>query len=157
MFRMICLIDFFDELVLQDGFIHNVPDPQDDFEGNAIFTQFVIAHEWLEPSDAVLAFIQDCPGDSQRHVFYMLQVVAVGDGDRNENRTFCQGLFIIGQGGSGNAFIGNDDHISRTGTDGRIALVHIDDPAGFPACQTDVIADMHLFGDQCRNAGEQIG
>lgn len=40
---MICLIDFFDELVLQDGFIHNVPDPQDDFEGNAIFTQLRVA------------------------------------------------------------------------------------------------------------------
>ena len=61
-FFFIGRIDAFDELVLEDGFVDDVADTQDDFEGNAVFPHLVIADEGLEAGDAVFAVVEDVRG-----------------------------------------------------------------------------------------------
>ena len=46
-FFLIGRINPFDELMFEDGFVDDVADTQDDFEGNAVFPHLVIADEGL--------------------------------------------------------------------------------------------------------------
>ena len=156
-FFFIGRIDAFDELVLEDGFVDDVADTQDDFEGNAVFPHLVIADEGLEAGDAVFTVVEDVPGHTEGDVFDTLQVIVIGNGQGNGNGTFCQRLFVVGQRRRGNALVGDDDHIPRRRANRRITPVHIDDAAGFAAGQADVIAHVDLFRYQRRNAGKEVG
>ena len=156
-FFFIGRIDAFDELVLEDGFVDDVADTQDDFEGNAVFPHLVIADEGLEAGDAVFTVVEDVPGHAEGDVFDTLQVIVIGNGQGNGNGTFCQRLFVVGQRRRGNALVGDDDHIPRRRANRRITPVHIDDAAGFAAGQADVIAHVDLFRYQRRNAGKEVG
>lgn len=156
-FFLIGRINPFDELMLEDGFVDDVTDTQDDFEGNAVFPHLVIADEGLEAGDAVFAVIQDMAGHAEGDVFDVLQVVVISNGQGNGNGTFGQGLFIVSQRRRGDALVGDDDHVPRRRADGRIAPVHVDDTARFPTGQPDVIAHVYLFRYEGRNAGKEVG
>ena len=73
-------INPFDELMFEDGFVDDVTDTQDDFEGNAVFPHLVIADEGFEAGDAVFAVIQDMAGHAEGDVFDVLQVVVISNG-----------------------------------------------------------------------------
>ena len=156
-FFFIGRVDAFDELMLKDGFVDDITDTQDDFEGNAVFPHLVIADEGLEAGDAVFTVVEDMPGHAEGDVFDTLQVIVIGNGQGNGNGTFRQRLFVVGQRRRGTALVGDDDHVPRRRADGRIAPVHIDDAAGFAAGQTDVIAHVDLFRHEGRNAGKEVG
>lgn len=156
-FFFVGLVDAFDELVLENGFVDDVADTQNDFERNAVFPHLVIAYEGLETGDAVLAVVEDMAGYAEGDVFDVLQVVIISNSQGNGNGTFGQGLFIVSQCRSGNALVGDDDHIPRRRADGRITPVHVDDAPRFAAGQADIIAHVDLFGHERRNAGKEVG
>lgn len=156
-FFFIGRVDAFDELVLENGFVNDVANTQNDFEGNAVFPHLVIADEGLEASDTVFAGFEDMAGHAEGDVFDVLQVVVISNGQGNGNSTFGQGLFIVGQRCRGDALVRDDDHVPRRRADGRVAPVHIDDAPSFAAGQADIIAHVYLLRYESRNAGKEVG
>lgn len=120
---LVGLIDGLDELVLEDAFVDDVLDAQDDVEGDAVFAELFVAHGWLEAGDAVLAVREDVARGLEGDALDLLEVAAVGDGQRDGDRALGQGLLVVHQGRGGDALVRHDDHIAGRGPERRIVKV----------------------------------
>lgn len=150
-------IDSLDELVLQHCLVHDVPDPENHLEGDAVVPQGVVADLGLEACDAVLTVFQDVPGHGEGHILHVLQVVAVGHGDGDEDGALRQGLLVVRERRIGDALIRHNHHISRGRTDGGIPPVHVHHPSRVAAGKADIVPHVHLLRHQRRDAGEKVG
>ena len=81
--------------MLEDAFVDDVLDAQDDVEGDAVFTELFVAHGWLEAGDAVLAVREDVARGLEGDALDLLEVAAVGDGQRDGDRALGQGLLVV--------------------------------------------------------------
>lgn len=92
---LVGLIDGLDELVLEDAFVDDVLDAQDDVEGDAVFTELFVAHGWLEAGDAVLAVREDVARGLEGDALDLLEVAAVGDGQRDGDRALYESNLAV--------------------------------------------------------------
>ncbi len=142
--------------MFEDAFVDDVLDAQDDVEGDAVFAELFVTHGWLEAGDAVLAVREDVARGLEGDALDLLEVAAVGDGQRDGDRALGQRLLVVHQGGGGDALVRHDDHIAGRGPERRVAPAHVGDSARGTGRELDVVADANLFRDECGDTGEEV-